>query len=115
MSDTPQIVTSYHVEIRADRALLTLESTETPNLMGGTRIAMAEYSSEATPSELITRGGFLSMKRPIELFAPTLDLLRNETPVYLHSDGTVATVAESVGEGEDEGAGETPADAPEDR
>ncbi|MDQ3566423.1 MAG: hypothetical protein M3436_20900 [Pseudomonadota bacterium] len=100
MSDTSHLVTSYQVEIKGDRALLTLESTETPNMMGGARIARAEYSSGAEPTELINRGGFLSMKRPIELLVPTLDLLRNESPVYLHGDGTVATLAETVGESE---------------
>jgi len=106
MSDSSLVVTSYQVEVRSDRAVLTLESKETPNMMGGSRIAIAEYSLAAEPAQLISRGGFLSMKRPIELLGPTLDLLRNESPVYLHEDGTIATVAETAGEGEAEGEGE---------
>ena len=51
---------------------------------------------------MVNRGGFLSIKRPLELLGPTLDLLRNESPVFLHEDGTIATSAEPIGEGEDE-------------
>jgi len=102
MSDENLIVTSYQVEVGDDRARLTLESSETPNSVGGKRIGMVEYSPGATPSQFTTRGGFLSITRPIELLVPTLDLLRNESPVYLHDDGTIATVAEAVGEGDDD-------------
>jgi hypothetical protein len=102
MSESAQVVTSYSVEIRADRAVVTLESTETPNLIGGSRIAVAKYSSDATPRHFVTRGGFLSIERPIELLTPTLDLLRNESRVYLHGDGTVATVEEIIGGGDDD-------------
>ena len=102
MSESHYVVTSYQVEIQGDRANVTLESTETPNLMGGSRIAVAEYFAGAEPAQLVNRGGFLSIKRPLELLGPTLDLLRNESPVFLHEDGTIATSAEPIGEGEDE-------------
>ena len=98
MSDSPYVVTSYQVEIKGDRATIKLESTETPNMMGGSRIATAEYTTGAEPAELINRGGFLSITRPLELLGPTLDLLRNESPVYLHEDGTIATSVEPIGE-----------------
>lgn len=102
MSDSTYVVTSYEVEINGDRATIRLESSQTPNVMGGSRIATVEYSAGVEPAQLINRGGFLSIKRPLELLGPTLDLLRNESPVFLHEDGTIATSAEPIGEGEHE-------------
>lgn len=45
-------------------------------------------------------GGFLHMDRSLAMFAGILALLRHETPVFLHEDGTLSTSLKPVGEGE---------------
>lgn len=96
MSRTNFTVTSYELRIGEDRAMLTLESTLTPNLMGGERVAVVDYVVGAEPSQLINRGGFLSVRRPLELLAPTLAVLGACHTVEIDDSGTVQ-VSGSVG------------------
>ena len=95
-------VAGYTVRILRDRAALLVEGEDPVNAMHGTRLAIIDYVPGAAPKEVPNRGGFLSIVRSLELLAPTIDILRNEDPVFFHDDGTFSTSAEPAGEGEAE-------------
>lgn len=96
------IINSYHVEIGGDAATVTLDSDVATNLLGGSRMAVIDFSVDGEPAAFINRGGFLTVRRPIELLGPMLDVLRNESPIHLAEDGTLSTEMEPIGEGERE-------------
>jgi hypothetical protein len=94
-------VSQYEVRIVRDGVKLTLDSNEELPGVEGTHLAYIDYAPGAEAREFINRGGFLSIDRPLELYLPTIDLLRNENPTFFHADGSFSTSREPAGEGED--------------
>ncbi len=107
----PVEIRKYQVSIGRSRAEIQLEGVEGPEA-GADRevrrvgnITFGKFStfSGTEPigdEDFITRGGFLKMDRPLEMFAGILDLLRHEKPVFLNDDGTLTTSLEPAGEEE---------------
>ena len=93
-------VSQYEVRIIGDSVQLTLDSDEELLGVEGTHLAYIDYAPGAEAREYINRGGFLSIGRPLELYLPTLGLLRNEDPTLFHGDGSCSTSREPAGEGE---------------
>ncbi len=93
-------VSQYEVRIIGDSVQLTLDSDEELLGVEGTHLAYIDYAPGAKAREIINRGGFLSIDRPLELYLPTIDLLRNEDPTFFHGDGSFSTSKEPAGEGE---------------
>lgn len=98
----PVEVKRYQVSARRGIADISLEGIEESKKDGLRRVGQMTFGdpNPIGDKDFITRGGFLRMDRPLEMFAGILELLRNEKPLYLHGDGTLSTSLEPVGEGE---------------
>jgi hypothetical protein len=49
------------------------------------------FGDPNSDKDFITRGGILQMDRPLTMLSGVLDLLRNETPLFLGGDGKLST------------------------
>jgi hypothetical protein len=84
----PVQVTGYEVSVGRNSAEIHLEGVEGPfqesgASSGNTRRVGRITFGDPNPRDFINRGGFLEMGRPLEMFSGILDLLRNETPLFL--------------------------------
>ncbi|MCU0839219.1 MAG: hypothetical protein MUE49_10930 [Rhodospirillales bacterium] len=104
----PVEVKSYQVTVRRNVAEIALEGVEVPEEGAGAsegklrRVGRMTFGNPnpVGDDDFISRGGFLQMDRPLEMFSGVLDILRNERPLFLRQDGTLSTSKEPVGEGE---------------
>jgi len=91
----PAQIKSYQVTIARDRADIHLEGIE----QGGSKPQPVGHMTFGDPdpigkdADLITRGGFLQMDRPLEMLPAVLELLRHEKNLVLRKDGTLSTSA----------------------
>ena len=101
----PVEIRKYQVSIGRSRAEIQLEGVEAPETGSDRELRRVGNIVFGDPDanrdeDFITRGGFLKMDRPMEMFSGILDLLRHEKPVYLNDDGTLTTLLEPAGENE---------------
>lgn len=92
----PVEVRRYRVVVNRERAEIELEGLEAaeegeaePELRRVGRITFGD-PDPVGDKDFISRGGFLQMDRPMEMFAGTLALL-HETHLFLDGDGTLST------------------------
>lgn len=101
----PVEIRKYQVSIGRSRAEIQLEGVEAPEAGSDREVRRVGNIVFGDPDangdeDFITRGGFLKMDRPMEMFSGILDLLRHEKPVFLNDDGTLTTLLEPAGERE---------------
>jgi len=107
----PVEVKRYRVFVKKEWAGIALDGLEC-SLLGSDASAANIRSvgrftfddARVGQADFINRGGSLEMLRPLTMFSGVLDMLRNEKPVFLREDGTLATSLEPVGEEEEEPA-----------
>lgn len=103
----PAEIKKYQVSIARDRADIQLEGVENGAQPRGElqRVGRMTFGdpNPIGDKDFINRGGFLQMDRPLEMLAAVLDLLRHESPLFLHGDGTLSTSSEPAGEEEGRG------------
>jgi hypothetical protein len=105
----PVEVKKYQVLVGRQKAEIQLAGVEVPEAKSSTskpeikRVGIMHFGdpNPIGDADFITRGGFLRMDRPLEMFTGVLDLLRNEKPLFLREDGVLTTSLELVGEGSD--------------
>lgn len=101
----PVEIRSYQVDVTRNGAEIGLDGVEgvkDNSLQEPRRVGRMVFGdpSPIGDGDFITRGGFLRMDRPLELFSGILDLLRHEKPLFLHGNGTLSTSPEPAGEEE---------------
>ena len=101
----PVEIRSYQVDVTRSGAEIGLDGVEgtKDSPRGELRRVGRIVFGDPEPigdGDFITRGGFLRMVRPLELFSGILDLLRHEKPLFLHENGTLSTSPEPAGEEE---------------
>lgn len=89
----PVEITGYRVSVKDDSITLILMS-------GDTRTAFLTFCNRS-PQAFVNRGGFLQIYRPTFLATPTIDILRNESPITLHKNGRLTT-SNDIGEDDEE-------------
>lgn len=98
-------VSDYHIIIyggpdgyQTNRAQIQLSGTD------GKTLAWVRFNDEGMTFENdYEDGGIIRMHLPSEMFLPTLDILRNEDPVFIdfrQNRGFLSTSKEPIGEGE---------------
>ena len=102
----PVEVKKYQVLVERQKAEILLDGVEIPAKSSTSkpevrRVGIMHFGdpNPIGDADFITRGGFLRMDRPLEMFSGVLDLLRNEKPLFLREDGVLTTSLELVGEG----------------
>lgn len=104
MVEYPVQIKRYEVTIARSQADIRLEGVEGLEQPQGElrRVGHITFGdpNPIKDEDFIGRGGFLHMDRPLEMLPAILDLLRHESPLFLHEDGTVSTTPEPAGEEE---------------
>jgi hypothetical protein len=96
----PAEVKEYSVSVGRERATIALRGIEKDGQQLQLIARMEFGANPIGDHDFVTRGGYLRMDRSIGMLAGILDLLRNEKPLFLREDGTLASTMEPVGEGE---------------
>lgn len=87
-------ITGFHLRLGGCRAVLELETgPATAKHSGemGDVIARFDFRPGATPLAFASRHGFISVVRPLDMLAATMDMLRNDAPVFLDANGVLTT------------------------
>jgi hypothetical protein len=92
----PVEVKQYRVSFMKTHVVVVLEGIENPAEQtdaGGRVQAVGRmvFGDPNSDKDFITRGGILQMDRPLTMLSGVLDLLRNETPLFLGGDGKLST------------------------
>ena len=84
-------ITGYHLRFGGNRAVLELEGGSSAQTDSGVPLARFDFRPGATPLAFVNRGGFISVTRPMDQLAATMDMLRHDAPVYIDANGTLTT------------------------
>ena len=98
----PVELKQYEVSVGKELATITFHGLERTDLAADPnpelrRVGEMVFGDPNPISEqdFTTRGGFLHMDRPLEMFAGVVSLLVNVQPLYLHGDGTLSNSSAS--------------------